>query len=137
MTTESSVAPFSIESFYKLIGEGKLMAARCNKCNEVMLPPRPLCSKCLGKDMSWVELKPRGRLLTYTVIHVSPKQFELLAPYTIGIVKLEDGPQLLGMMRNITPDKLRIGMELTIDFEKPSTTQAQWPTWPRYYFKPP
>jgi len=131
---------FGIESFYKFVGEGKLMGAKCNKCGEVMLPPRPVCTKCYSKDLQWVELKGRGKLLTYTVIHVSPKQFEALAPYPVGIVKFEDGSQLLGMIRGVEPDKIRVGMSLTVDFEKPSaalhTQQEQWPTWPRYYFKP-
>jgi len=127
---------FGIESFYKFVGEGKLMAAKCNKCGMVMLPPRPVCSKCLGKDLRWVGLKGRGKLMTYTVIHVSLKHFEALAPYPIGIVKLEDGPQLLGMIRDVEQDKLKIGMNLTVEFEKPSSTQTQWPTWPKYYFKP-
>jgi len=133
--TETQPA-FGIESFYKFVGEGKLMAAKCNKCGMVMLPPRPVCTNCYSKDLSWIELKGNGKLLTYTVIQVAPKQFEALAPYPVGIVKLDEGPQLLGMIRNIEHDKLKIGMELTIDFEKPSTTQTQWPTWPKYYFKP-
>jgi len=127
---------FGIESFYKFVGEGKLMGAKCNKCGEVLLPPRPVCTNCYSKDLQWIELKGSGKLLTYTVIHVAPKQFEALAPYPVGIVKLDEGPQLLGMIRNIEHDKLKIGMELTIDFEKPSSTQTQWPTWPKYYFKP-
>lgn len=136
MNVELSVEPFSIESFYKFVGEGKLMAAKCTNCGEVMLPPRPVCSKCFNKNMSWMEVKPEGKLLTYTVIHVAPKQFETLVPYTVGIVKLEDGPQLLGMIRGIEYDKLKIGMKLTVDFEKATSTQAQWPQWPRYHFKP-
>jgi len=126
---------FGIESFYKFVGEGKLMGAKCNKCGEVMLPPRPVCTNCYSKDLSWVELKGSGKLLTYTVIHVAPKQFEALAPYPVGIVKLDEGPQLLGMIRGVELDKIKVGMSLTVDFEKPSTTQTQWPTWPRYYFR--
>jgi len=80
-------------------------------------------------------LKGQGKLLTYTVIHVSPKQFEALAPYPVGIVKLNEGPQLLGMIRGVEPDKIKVGMSLTVDFEKASSTQTQWPTWPRYHFK--
>jgi len=127
---------FGIESFYKFVGEGKLMAAKCNKCDLTMLPPRPICTKCYSKDLQWVELKGRGKLLTYTVIHVSPKQFEALAPYAVGIVKLEEGPQLLGMIRGVEQDKIKVDMSLLVDFEKPSSTQTQWPTWTRYYFKP-
>jgi hypothetical protein len=127
---------FGIECFYRFIGEGKLMAAKCNKCGKILLPPRPICNKCYSKDLSWIELKRRGKLLTYTIIHVAPKQFETLAPYAVGIVKLDDELQLLGMIRGVELDKLKVGMNLTIDFEKASSTPAtQWPTWPRYYFK--
>ena len=127
---------FGIECFYRFIGEGKLMATKCNKCGKILLPPRPICNKCYSKDLSWIELKRRGKLLTYTIIHVAPKQFETLAPYAVGIVKLDDELQLLGMIRGVELDKLKVGMNLTIDFEKASSTPAtQWPTWPRYYFK--
>jgi len=127
---------FGIESFYKFVGEGKLMGAKCNKCGEVMLPPRPVCTNCYSKDLSWVELKGSGKLLTYTVIHIAPKQFEAYVPYPVGIVKLDEGPQLLGMIRDVELDKIKVGMSLTVDFEKPSTTQTQWPAWSKYYFKP-
>jgi len=136
MAENVPVAPFTIESFYKFVGEGKLMAAKCEKCGEVMLPPRPVCTMCFNKDLKWIEVKPKGLLLTYTVIHVAPKQFEALTPYPVGIVKLEDGPQLPGMIRGVTPDKLKIGMRFTLEYEKPTSTEIQWPAWPRYYFKP-
>jgi len=126
--------PFTIESFYKFVGEGKLMAAKCNKCGYVSLPPKPMCPKCLTKDLSWVELKNRGKLLSYTVIHVSPAQFQSICPYILGIMKLEDGPNLIGMVRGIETSKINIGMSLTVDFDK--SLPSQWPSWPRYFFKP-
>jgi uncharacterized OB-fold protein len=126
-----------IESFYRFIGEGKLMAAKCNKCSELMLPPRPICIKCYDNDLRWLELKGSGKLLTYTIIHVAPKQFETSAPYVVGIVKLDEGPCLLGIIKGVEPDKLKVGMNLTIWFEKASSTPiTQWPKWTRYYFKP-
>jgi uncharacterized OB-fold protein len=82
----------------------------------------------------------KGNLLTYTVIHVAPKQFEAQAPYPIGIVKLGQGLQLLGMIRGVEPNQIKIGMELAVDFEKtsnkPPQEADQWPQWTRYYFKP-
>jgi uncharacterized OB-fold protein len=131
----SETHPFTIDSFYKFIDEGKLMAAKCNKCGTLHLPPRPACTNCFSNDLQWVPVNNHGKLLTYTVIHVSPKQFEPLTPYPIGIVKLENGPQLLGMIMHTTQEQLKIGMNLTVEHERPASPQ-KWPTWPRFHFKP-
>ena len=132
----SETRPFTIDSFYKYVDEGKLMATKCSKCGTIQLPPKPACTNCFSKDLKWTQMKARGQLLTYTVIHVAPKQFETLTPYPVGIVKLDDGPQLLGMIQHITPEKLKIGMPVTVEYEKPTDPQRKWPTWPRYHFKP-
>jgi uncharacterized OB-fold protein len=140
MSQMSEVRAFTIESFYKYVSEGKLMGAKCNSCGALFLPPKPICTKCFSKDLTWMPVDHKGTLLTYTVIHVSPKQFETQTPYPLGIVKLDEGLQLLGMIRGVEPDKLKVGMELTVDFEKtpdkPAPESEQWPSWPRYYFKP-
>lgn len=126
--------PFTIEQFYKFASERKLMAAKCKKCGTMLLPPRPMCTKCFSSDLEWVELKNKGKLLTYTVIHVSPKQFESLIPYAVGIVKLEDGPKLPGMIQGVEPEKISVGMDLKVDFD--TAIPSEWPMWPRYFFKP-
>ena len=127
--------PFTIESFYKFVREGKLMAAKCDKCGTLLLPPRPMCTKCFSTDFKWVKLKGKGKLLSYTVIHISPVQFQSMAPYTVGIVELEEGPRLPGMIRGVEPEKIRVGMTLTVDFD--TSVPSQWPLWPRYFFRPP
>jgi uncharacterized OB-fold protein len=125
---------FSIESFYKFISERKLMAAKCRKCGMILVPPRPMCTDCYSKDLEWAQLKGEGKLLSYTVIHVSPKQFESMIPYAVGIVQLAEGPQLPGMIRDIELDKIRVGMKLRVDFD--TAMPSEWPQWSRYYFKP-
>jgi uncharacterized OB-fold protein len=127
--------PFTIEEFYRFAGEKRLMAARCSKCGELLLPPRPMCTKCLSTDLKWVELEKRGRLLTYTTIHVAPTQFQSMAPYTVGIIELKDDLKLPGMIRGVEPPEIKVGMELEADFD--TTLPSEWPTWPRYFFRPP
>ena len=127
--------PPTIESFYKFCTEKKLMGVRCAKCEKVTVPPRPICAYCGNTDLGWVELPGRGRLVTYTVIHVAPPQFEALAPYAIGIVEFAGGMRLPGMMKNVKLDGLKIGMELQTEFE--TSTSKEWPQWPRYYFRQP
>lgn len=134
MSMVEASLPFTIESFYKYVAEGKLMAARCRRCGKLFVPPRPLCTDCYSKDLEWTQLEGEGKLLTYTVIHVSPKQFESMVPYVVGIVQLNEGPQLPGMIRDIEADKIKVGMKLRVDFD--TAPSSEWPQWSRYYFKP-
>ena len=127
--------PFTIEQFYKFLGQQKLMAGRCIKCGKIHLPPRNLCDNCLGKEFDWVEISGEGKLVTYTVIHVAPHQFQGQAPYAVGIVRLGKGLRVPGMINGIPHEKLEIGIPLRLDFGSCSATQA-WPRWQRYCFKP-
>ena len=127
--------PPTIESFYKFCAERKLMGVRCGRCKKVTVPPRSTCPHCGKSDLAWTELPNKGRLVTYTVIHFPPAQFQALAPYPIGIVELAKGVRLPGMIRNVSFENLRIGMELQADFE--TAIPKEWPQWPRYYFKEP
>ena len=127
--------PFTIEQFYKFMQQGKLMAGRCVKCGKIHLPPRPLCDNCYSQKFEWVEAPKKGKLLTYTIIHIAPPQFQAMAPYAVGIVELENGLRIPGMIQGAHQDQLKVGMALTIDFGTCNTTQT-WPKWPRYCFKP-
>ncbi|MGD6851649.1 MAG: Zn-ribbon domain-containing OB-fold protein [Candidatus Bathyarchaeia archaeon] len=131
----SAQEPFTIEQFYKFLSQGKLMAGKCIKCGKIHLPPRPLCSNCYSKEFMWLPVSGRGKLLTYTIIHVAPQQFQALTPYAVGIVELENGLKLPGMIQGLSQEQLKIGMDLTLDFGTCSQPQ-QWPTWQRYCFKP-
>ena len=131
----SNQAPFTIEQFYKLMLQGKLMAGKCLKCGKIHLPPRPLCDNCYSQEFEWIEISGKGKLLTYTIIHIAPPQFQAIAPYAVGIVQLENGLKIPGMISGATQEQLKIGMNLTIEFGTCNAAQ-QWPQWPRYCFKP-
>ncbi|MEM4576012.1 MAG: Zn-ribbon domain-containing OB-fold protein [Candidatus Nezhaarchaeales archaeon] len=134
--SQQIVPPPTIESFYKFIAEGRLMGVKCKKCGNVMVPPRPLCDKCLSRDVEWVQMKGEGELVTFTIIHIPPPQFASLAPYTVAIVKLDEGPKISGIVKGVTqPNQLKIGMRMKVAFEQTPLPQT-WPQWPRYYFAP-
>jgi hypothetical protein len=131
---QKTTKPFTIEQFYGFIRQGKLMVARCVQCGKTMLPPRPVCDQCFSNNFEWKQLTPKGKLETYTVIHVAPTQFQSLAPYAVGIVKLQEGVKLPGMIKGVAFKDLQIGMELQIEFD--FNLPSEWPQWPRYYFRP-
>ena len=126
---------FTISSFYEFVNEKRLMAAKCNDCGTVFLPPKPMCTNCFSTNLKWNELECTGKLLSYTIIHVAPEQFQPLVPYIVGIIEFETGLRLPGMIRDVEPEKIRVGMNLKIDFDS-SSLASQWPAWRRYFFRP-
>lgn len=130
----SAAEPFTIEQFYKFLNQKKLFAGRCIKCGKIHLPPRPLCDNCFGQEFEWVKISGKGKLVAFSVISIAPQQFQALTPYAVGIVQLENGLKLPGMIQGLTLEQLKIGIELNLDFGSCSTSQ-QWPQWTRYCFR--
>ena len=116
--------PFTADSFDQFLSEKKLMASKCKRCGALWLPPRPLCIKCYGTEMEWVELKGKGKLLAFTVIHVGPMTmvaagYDRDKPYCSGIVELEEGPRISAQILGVDvahPENIKIDTPLTLDF---------------------
>ncbi|HID61043.1 MAG TPA: Zn-ribbon domain-containing OB-fold protein [Hadesarchaea archaeon] len=102
-----------IPSRYNLIG------TRCGNCNQVHFPPRYLCPQCrrVGK-LEPYKLKPRGRVVSYTVIHVAAEGFEDQVPYVLAIVELKDGPHITAQVTDCKPDEVKVGDEMEIVFRR-------------------
>ncbi len=124
----------TIEEFYKYCTERKLMGVRCVRCRHVMVPPRTICSNCRSSRVEWTQLGTKGKLTTYTVVHMAPPQFKHMTPYAVGIVEMAEGVKLPSIIRVARLESLKIGMELEADFST-SPLESTWPQWPRYFFK--
>lgn len=117
--------PISAISFHQFLNEEKLMGSRCKKCNTLFLPPRPICIKCYSNKMDWVNLRGRGKLLTFTCIHIGlpwmTKEFgyDREHPYCSGVVELEERVRIDARIEGVDatrPETVKIGMPLKIKF---------------------
>lgn len=125
MSEETTVVrPFSAAAFDQYMGEHKLMAARCSKCNGVYVPPRAICPKCQSEELEWVETSGKGKLAAFTVIYSGPtfmleQGFDRKNPYISGIVELEEGTCISARITGIDPTKpaeIKIDTPLNVDF---------------------
>ena len=108
-TTETKAS-----DFVGYLEKGKVMATRCRRCGTNYFPPRMDCSKCVGSDVEWFEIKGNGRLVTYTVVNYGPTGFEDDAPYTLAIADF-DGVRVFGRLsKGIKEIDIKPGMELKI-----------------------
>jgi uncharacterized OB-fold protein len=108
-------APFTkVAAFAAHLAEGRIMATRCKGCGHVEFPPRADCHGCGIKDegFEWVPVSGAGTLVTYTTIHAAPTGFADRAPYTIGVIDLEEGGRLLSWVEDVPEAELRVGMRL-------------------------
>ena len=105
--------------FWEAAKQRRLMIQRCGDCRQHYFYPRPLCPRCLSRNVAWVEVSGRGRLHTFVINHRLPRGFPASGPIIIGIVELDEGPRLMTNIVGVDPDpaRLRCDMPVAVVFE--------------------
>lgn len=104
-----------VAAFAEHLREGRLMASRCTACGHRSFPPRADCEQCLGAGFEFVEISGKGTLLTWTRVTAAPSGFESLAPYTLGVLDLDEGGRALAPVgASLREEDLAIGMPLVL-----------------------
>ena len=95
----------------------RLEAAQCASCGKVHFPPRVVCP-CGSKKFKAYTLPSEGKVVACTVIRTPPRGFSDEAPYGVGIVELTDGTRILCQIADCEPERLKIGLPVTLEFRK-------------------
>jgi uncharacterized OB-fold protein len=104
-----------VAAFAGHLREGRLMASRCLRCGHRSFPPRADCASCLGREFELIETGGHGKLRSFTTVASASGGFESQAPYTIGIVDLDEGGSALAWIgATVSKDSLTIGMPLEL-----------------------
>ena len=116
--------PFNDNSYEQFLKEEKIMGAKCKKCGALALPPRPICTSCLGSDMEWIQFRGVGKLVAFTSIVVAPpfmvkEGFGKNNPYVVGVVGLEEGARIVARITGVDakkPAEIKVGTPLKVEF---------------------
>ena len=99
---------------YRLIGN------KCNNCQRVYFPPRDICPYChrdsIGK-MEKYQLNGTGEIISYTTVHEAAPAFKRQVPYTLALVKLDEGPVITAQLTG-NLEKLDINKRVHMVFRK-------------------
>ncbi len=99
----------------------RLVGTKCPSCGRVYFPPRDVCPYChresVGK-MQKYELKPTGKVYSFTVVYQDIPDFKELKPYVMAIVEMDDGPKITGQIVDVSPEEVNIGMPVRAVFRK-------------------
>ena len=89
---------------YRLVGE------ICEKCGVRIFPPRDVCPGCEAPAQKPFVFSGRGEVYSYSTVYHPPQGYEAFAPYTVALVRLEEGPMVAAQLTDVDVDQLRIGM---------------------------
>jgi uncharacterized OB-fold protein len=91
---------------YALVGEV------CPHCEAKIFPPRDVCPECSGEAKTPYTFSGRGEVYSYTTVHNAPAGFRDAAPYTVALVKLEEGPVVTAQLTDLGEQPVEIGMSV-------------------------
>jgi len=116
-----------------------LIANKCGSCEKIFFPPRESCPHCRRKSigkLSDYKLSGKGEIVTYTIIHVAPENFEEQIPYPIAIIKLDEGPQITAQIVDCPIEDVKIGMKVESTFRRIQEDGYTGAIYYGYKFKP-
>jgi uncharacterized OB-fold protein len=74
-----------------------------------------MCPHCGALEPEYVVANGRGRVYSYVVHHHPPVAGKQL-PFVVALVELQEGVRMLGELRNVEPDQVRIDMPVEVSF---------------------
>ena len=89
---------------YNLVGE------TCDSCGVKLFPPRDVCLECEAPAQELYTFTGLGEVYSHTTIYDAPAGFEQSAPYTVALIKLEEGPLVTAQLTDLNEEEVQIGM---------------------------
>ena len=106
--------------YWQKAKQGELWLRNCKACGNAYFYPRDISPCCFSKDTDWIQASGKATLFTYGIVQRAPHPgFVDDVPFVTAIVELEEGPLMPTniIMNDPTPEKLKIGMPLGVEFE--------------------
>ena len=90
------------DQFRAGLAQGELLLQKCADCDRLNMYPRHACPHCQSLSLGWAKAAGSGVLHSFTVLRAgAPEGFEGDLHYALGVVKLDEGVQMLA---RLTPD---------------------------------
>lgn len=114
--------------FWEGARRGVLMQQRDRVSGETVWPPKPMYWKG-GDRLEWFEASGGGEIYSYVVAYEPhlPALRHLL-PLILVLVRIEEGPRLVGYMVNCDPEGMRFGMKVRVVYKR-LTPDVVLPVW--------
>jgi uncharacterized OB-fold protein len=89
---------------YGLVGEV------CDTCGNKIFPPRDICPDCDAPAKTPFAFSGLGEIYSYSTVYHAPEGYDENVPYSVALVKLEEGPLVTAQLTDVEPEELSVGM---------------------------
>ncbi len=104
-------------AYWEGCGRHELILQRCRSCGTLQHRPRALCVSCLSDEIEHVPASGRGTVYSFTVTHQNQAPgFREALPYVLAYVELEEGVRLLTNIVGCSPENVRIGLPVEVEY---------------------
>jgi uncharacterized OB-fold protein len=94
------------------------MLQRCTRCRHLIYYPRMLCPRCFSTSYAWEQLTGRGTVYSYSIVwRPNHPAFTEQIPIILLVVDLDEGPQMVATLLDSAPERVRIGMDVSVVFD--------------------
>ena len=114
----------TVEKYLQNIQDEHFKAYKCTECGMVIAPPSGSCYGCGSSTMEWTEVSGKGKLVAFTVIHVSPDEFVEEVPFYVAIVELAEGTRVSARLLGydpLKPEEVKLGIDVKLTYEDGKT----------------
>jgi hypothetical protein len=102
-----------------------------------MFPPRDVCTNCADHSpQPEFQFSGRGEVYSYTIVHNPPEGYQEMAPYTVALIKLEEGPLITAQLTDVANETVEIGMPVEMVTRKLKTQGEEGLIVYGYKFRP-
>jgi len=105
------------EFFWAGTARHELRIQRCGECGALRHPPGPTCLACGGAKPDYVVAAGTGEIYSYVVHHHPPVPGRQV-PFVVALVQLPEGVRMVGELLGASPEQVRIGMPVRIEFAR-------------------
>jgi len=89
---------------YGLVGEV------CRVCGDPIFPPRDVCPHCTEAGQDLHAFGGKGQVYSFSTVYEAPAGYSDNQPYTVALIKLDEGPLLTAQLTDVDTGDVSIGM---------------------------
>ncbi len=89
-----------------------LVGAVCAACETKLMPPSAHCPRCGSTDLSEFQFSGLGTVYSHSTMLQAPERFSAQLPYSVALVKLDEGPLVAAQLCDLGETEPEIGLQV-------------------------